>query len=50
MSFKDNKHLQLREAELEYEALCREHPEEKLWQQHILNHIARLRKEINEVK
>jgi len=44
---KNNKKLQLREAELEYEALCRDHPEEKLWQQHILRRIEKLKRELS---
>jgi hypothetical protein len=43
-----NKQLQLREAELEYKALCKEHPEEKDWQEHILRRINRLKKELVE--
>ena len=46
MSFEDNKELQLREVELEYKALCKDHPKEKLWQGHILKRIKILKKEV----
>jgi len=37
------KGLMIRELELQHEALCRDHPEEKAWQAHILRKLTKLK-------
>jgi hypothetical protein len=37
--------LELRELKLQYEALCKSHPNEKEWQEHLLRKIKELQKE-----
>lgn len=42
-SKEQEKQLMIRSLELEYEALCKDLPEEKLWQKHLLRKLKQLK-------